>query len=101
MALSRAGGIASQGHFGFWEEMRLPGDPEGMVTRSEWTIDRMKKAQYVMAGSVSDVRRGMDRLMEDGNPEYVAWLGDQGLLPLEVAKQQLRTFGEKILPHYS
>ena len=68
---------------------------------SEWTVDRMKKTRYLMAGSVDDVRKGMDKLVEDGNPEYVAWLGDQGLLPLEVCKQQMRIFGEQILPHYS
>ncbi len=88
------------GHFGFWEALRLPGDPEGMLAREQWTVDRMKKSQYLMAGTVSDVRRGMDQLVEDGNPEYLAWLSDQGLLPLEVVKQQLRLFGEQILPHY-
>jgi len=52
------------------------------------------------AGSVSDVRKGMDRLVEAGNPEYFAWLSDQGMLPIDVVKQQLRIFGEQVLPHY-
>jgi alkanesulfonate monooxygenase SsuD/methylene tetrahydromethanopterin reductase-like flavin-dependent oxidoreductase (luciferase family) len=89
------------GHFGFWEALRVPGDPEGkMLPREEWTVERMQKSQYLMSGSVADVRKGLDKLVEDGNPEYVAWLGDQGLLPLEVCKQQMRIFGEQILPHY-
>lgn len=40
-----------------------------------------------------------EECVEDGNPEHLTWLSDQGLLPLEVVKQQLRTFGEKILPY--
>ena len=89
------------GHFGFWEAFRLPGDAEGqMLPASEWTLDRMKKSQYAMTGSVSEVRRGMDQLVEDGNPEWLALLSDQGMLPLEQVKQQLRIFGEQVLPHY-
>ena len=67
---------------------------------SEWTVDRMKKYHFAYTGSVKDVRKGMDALVEAGNPEYFAWLSDQGMLPLEVVKQQLRTFGEEVLPHY-
>jgi hypothetical protein len=54
----------------------------------------------VYGGSVKDVRKGMDALVEAGNPEYFAWLSDQGMLPLDVVKQQLRMFGEEVLPHY-
>ena len=46
---------------------------------------------------VSDVRKGMDALVEAGNPEYFAWLSDQGMLPIEEVKRQLRIFGEQIL----
>jgi hypothetical protein len=54
----------------------------------------------VYAGSVAEVRKGMDALVEAANPEYFAWLSDQGMLPLEVVKQQIRTFGKEIMPHY-
>ncbi len=88
------------GHFRYWEAFRFPEDPEGDLPPSDWTLDRLRRAQYVMAGSVSDIRRGMDRLVEDGNPEWLAWLSDQGLLPIEQVRHQLRLFGEQILPHY-
>jgi alkanesulfonate monooxygenase SsuD/methylene tetrahydromethanopterin reductase-like flavin-dependent oxidoreductase (luciferase family) len=90
------------GNFGFWEAFRADGEMGKMppLPESEWTVERMKKYDYVYAGSESDVRKGMDRLVEAGNPEYLAWLSDQGMLPIDVVKQQLRTFGEKILPHY-
>lgn len=60
----------------------------------------MRKFHYVYAGSVTEVRKGMDALVEAGNPEYLAWLSDQGMLPLEEVKRQLRIFGEQVLPHY-
>jgi alkanesulfonate monooxygenase SsuD/methylene tetrahydromethanopterin reductase-like flavin-dependent oxidoreductase (luciferase family) len=86
--------------FGFWEAFRFPEDPEGMLPQKEWTLERLKKSHYIYSGSVKDVRKGMDAMVEAGNPEYFAWLSDQGLLPLEVVKKQLRIFGEQVLPHY-
>ena len=90
------------GHFGFWEAFKSPEEQASgrLLAPSEWTIDRLRKFHYVYAGSVSDVRKGMDTLVEAGNPEYFAWLSDQGMLPLEEVKKQLRTFGEQVLPHY-
>jgi hypothetical protein len=90
------------GTFGFWEAFRHEGEmgKEPPLPPSEWTLDRMRQFDYAYAGSVSEVRKGMDRLVEAGNPEYFAWLSDQGMLPLDVVKQQLRIFGEQVLPHY-
>jgi len=94
------------GHFGFFEAFRIPGDEEKwpagkvMIPPSEWKVERMEKAHYLFAGSVSDVRREMDMLVEAARPEYFSWLLDQGLLPIDEVKSQLRIFGEQILPHY-
>jgi alkanesulfonate monooxygenase SsuD/methylene tetrahydromethanopterin reductase-like flavin-dependent oxidoreductase (luciferase family) len=88
------------GHFGFWEIFKTPEDGADLLPPEKWTVDRMIAQDYVYAGSVKNVRKGMDRLVECANPEYFAWLGDQGMLPLEVVKKQLRTFGEEVLPHY-
>jgi hypothetical protein len=94
------------GHFGFCEAFRLPSDEErwpkgkAMLPESEWTVDRMKRSNYLLTGKVDDVRREMDALIEAANPEYFCWMFDQGLLPGEVLTQQLRTFGEQVLPHY-
>jgi hypothetical protein len=90
------------GHFGFWEAFKSPEEQESgrLLGPSEWTIDRLRKFHYVYAGSAKDIRKGMDALVEAGNPEYFAWLSDQGMLPLEEVKRQIRMFGEQILPHY-
>jgi alkanesulfonate monooxygenase SsuD/methylene tetrahydromethanopterin reductase-like flavin-dependent oxidoreductase (luciferase family) len=94
------------GVFGFWEAFRVPEDEEkwplGKATLppSEWTVDRLDRCGYLYAGTVSDVRRSMDELVEQANPEYFNVGGDQGFLPLEEVKNQIRTFGEQIIPHY-
>ncbi|MSQ47173.1 MAG: LLM class flavin-dependent oxidoreductase [Deltaproteobacteria bacterium] len=94
------------GHFGFWEAFRFPEDeveyPAG-TTRllpEEWTTDRMQRARYIYAGSVDAVREGMDELVESANPEWFAWLLDQGLLPRQELRKQLEIFGTHILPRY-
>jgi alkanesulfonate monooxygenase SsuD/methylene tetrahydromethanopterin reductase-like flavin-dependent oxidoreductase (luciferase family) len=94
------------GVFGFWEAFRVPEDeekwPSGkvMLPTSEWTIDRLDRCEYLYCGTVSDVRRKMDELVEQANPEYLNVGGDQGFLPLDVVKDQIRTFGEQIIRHY-
>ena len=46
------------------------------------------------------IRRGMDKLLEAGNPEWFIWQGDQGLIPIEEIKRTIRKVGEEVLPHY-
>jgi alkanesulfonate monooxygenase SsuD/methylene tetrahydromethanopterin reductase-like flavin-dependent oxidoreductase (luciferase family) len=94
------------GVFGFWEAFRMPEDehnyPTGKATLppSEWTIERLDRCEYMYSGPVADIRRRMDQLVEQANPEYFNLGGDQGFLPLEMVKDQIRTFGEQIIPHY-
>jgi hypothetical protein len=49
---------------------------------------------------VDDIRRQMDALVENVNPEYFMWQGDQGLLPIDEVKRQIELFGTKVIPHY-
>ena len=73
-----------------------------MLPRSEWTIDRLHKADGLYVGTVADVRRKMDEFVERINPEYFNFNngGDLGLMPIETMKAQVRLFGEQIMPHY-
>jgi alkanesulfonate monooxygenase SsuD/methylene tetrahydromethanopterin reductase-like flavin-dependent oxidoreductase (luciferase family) len=94
------------GHFGFWEAFRFPEDemeyPTGTswLPPEEWTVERMRRARYVYTGSVESIREGMDELVESANPEWFAWLFDQGLLPREELRKQLEIFGTHIVPRY-
>ena len=94
------------GHFGFWEAFRFPEDeleyPSGAqrLPLQEWTVERMIRANYLYAGPVDDVVRGIDALADAANPEWFAWLFDQGLLPRAELRKQLELFGTHILPRY-
>ena len=94
------------GHFGFWEAFRFPEDEldypanTERLPSQEWTVERMRQAQYLYAGSVNAVTDGIDELVEAANPEWFAWLFDQGLLPRAELKKQLETFGAHVLPRY-
>jgi alkanesulfonate monooxygenase SsuD/methylene tetrahydromethanopterin reductase-like flavin-dependent oxidoreductase (luciferase family) len=96
------------GYFGFWEAFRTPEDeakwPRGkaMLPRSEWTTERLYRTDGIWAGNVADIRRKMDEFVEHINPEYFNFNngGDLGLMPIETLKQQVRLFGEQIMPHY-
>jgi alkanesulfonate monooxygenase SsuD/methylene tetrahydromethanopterin reductase-like flavin-dependent oxidoreductase (luciferase family) len=94
------------GGFGFWEGFRTPEDeekwPAGKVRLppSEWTIDRLERVGHLVAGTSDDIRRGLDELVEAANPEYMTLQAPQGLLPFEETVKMLRTYGEKVMPHY-
>jgi alkanesulfonate monooxygenase SsuD/methylene tetrahydromethanopterin reductase-like flavin-dependent oxidoreductase (luciferase family) len=94
------------GHFGFWEAFRFPEDEleypssQSSLPAQEWTLERMVRARYLYAGTVSEVVQRMDELVETANPEWFAWLFDQGLLPRAELKKQLELFGTQVLPRY-
>ena len=94
------------GYFGFWEAFRFPEDeleyPSGKqrLPLHEWTVERMIRANYLYAGPVDEVVQGMDALADAANPEWFAWLFDQGLLPRTELRKQLELFGKHILPRY-
>jgi hypothetical protein len=52
-------------------------------------------------GSVDDVRRGIDELVEKANPDRFVWQGDQGFLLKDKVKRQIDLFGKKLLPRYA
>jgi alkanesulfonate monooxygenase SsuD/methylene tetrahydromethanopterin reductase-like flavin-dependent oxidoreductase (luciferase family) len=93
-------------HFGFTEAWREPADegkyPTGKATlpASEVTADRIQRVKFAYMGSVDDVKRGLDELVEKANPEWFVWQGDQGFLPKDEVKRQIELFGKKLLPRY-
>jgi alkanesulfonate monooxygenase SsuD/methylene tetrahydromethanopterin reductase-like flavin-dependent oxidoreductase (luciferase family) len=111
-ALGRAGvcGVAFGKlfhHFGFSEAWRVPEDesryPAGkvMLPASEVTIERQERCGFAYAGTVDDVRREMDAMVENVHPEWFILEGDQGFIPIEEVKRQIITFGKQVLPRYA
>jgi alkanesulfonate monooxygenase SsuD/methylene tetrahydromethanopterin reductase-like flavin-dependent oxidoreductase (luciferase family) len=90
--------------FGFSEAWREPGDdakyPPGKLPASEVTMERLERVKFAYAGTVDDVRREMDALVENVHPEWFVWQGDQGLLPIAEVKRQVETFGKEMVPRY-
>ncbi len=94
-------------YFGFAEAWRLPEDearyPEGkvMLPASEVTIERQERVKAAYVGTADDVRREIDALVENVNPEWFILQGDQGQLPLEEVKRQIIAIGKEVLPRYA
>jgi alkanesulfonate monooxygenase SsuD/methylene tetrahydromethanopterin reductase-like flavin-dependent oxidoreductase (luciferase family) len=94
-------------HFGFTEAWREPADekkyPAGKVPlpASEVTAERIERVKFAYIGTVNDVQRGLDELVEKVNPEWFVWQGDQGFLPKDEVKRQIELFGKKLLPRYA
>lgn len=90
--------------FGFFEAWREAEDDakygKKMLPVEEATTARMERADFAYIGSVDDVRRRMDALVENAHPEWFVWQGDQGLLPTAEVRKQIETFGKELLPRY-
>ncbi len=93
-------------HFGFSEAWREPADeqryPSGkvMLPAEEVTVERLERVKFAYTGNGDDIRREMDAMVENVNPEWFVWQGDQGFLPKEEVKQQIVRFGKEVLPRY-
>src|SRR5207244_13389846 len=62
------------GGFGFWEAFRTPEDaqkypldPYTPLPPSEWTLERMRKVKYALAGTPDQVKREIETLHRIGN----------------------------------
>jgi hypothetical protein len=60
----------------------------------------MERVDFAYTGTVDDVRRGMDAMVENIHPEWFVWQGDQGLLPLDEVKRQIEIAGKELIPRY-
>ncbi len=98
------------GGFGFWEAFRTPEDaekyplnPYTMLPPSEWTVERMRKVKYALAGTVDQVKREIEELHKiggDGELEWFGWFFDQGFMSLDESKRQLELFARHIIPAF-
>jgi alkanesulfonate monooxygenase SsuD/methylene tetrahydromethanopterin reductase-like flavin-dependent oxidoreductase (luciferase family) len=98
------------GGFGFWEAFRTPEDaekyplnPYTMLPPSEWTVERMRKVKYGIAGTVDQVKREIEELHKiggDGELEWFGWFFDQGFMPMDESKRQLELFARHIIPAF-
>jgi alkanesulfonate monooxygenase SsuD/methylene tetrahydromethanopterin reductase-like flavin-dependent oxidoreductase (luciferase family) len=98
------------GGFGFWEAFRTPEDaqkyplnPYTPLPKSEWTVERMRKVKYALAGTVDQVKREIEELHKIGGKgelEWFGWFFDQGFMPMDESKRQLELFARHIMPAF-
>lgn len=82
--------------FGFFEAFRFPGEEGPLPT----TFERMVKASYSLVGTVDDIKRNLEELRRNANPEWFGWFFDQGLMPWDEARRQLELFATKVMPEF-
>jgi alkanesulfonate monooxygenase SsuD/methylene tetrahydromethanopterin reductase-like flavin-dependent oxidoreductase (luciferase family) len=98
------------GGFGFWEAFRTeedvakyPLDPYTPLPASEWTLERMRKVKYALAGTPDQVKREIETLHRVGNEgelEWFGWFFDQGFMSLDEEMRQMETFAKHIIPAF-
>lgn len=92
--------------FGHGEVLRLPEDEEKyagkMLPDNEFTYDRMKKVTLALSGTVDDIKREIQRIVEIGNPEWFGWFlaPQQGWQPIEEIERQIELFGKHVIPEF-
>jgi alkanesulfonate monooxygenase SsuD/methylene tetrahydromethanopterin reductase-like flavin-dependent oxidoreductase (luciferase family) len=82
--------------FGFFEGFRRAGET-GEVPR---TYDRMVDSQFALCGTADSVKRQIDDIRKNANPEWFGWYLDQGLMSQDDIKRQLELFATKIMPEF-
>jgi alkanesulfonate monooxygenase SsuD/methylene tetrahydromethanopterin reductase-like flavin-dependent oxidoreductase (luciferase family) len=93
--------------FGYRVVLRLPEDeekyPNEPLPSHECSWDRMKTVTYGLSGTVDDIKRSIEKIIEVANPEWFGWMltPQQGWLPREQLLRQIELFGEHILPEFS
>ncbi|MGA2126090.1 MAG: LLM class flavin-dependent oxidoreductase [Xanthobacteraceae bacterium] len=98
------------GGFGFWEAFRTqedlakyPADPYTPLPQSEWTLERMRKVKYALAGTVDQVKREIEALHKvggNGELEWFGWFFDQGFMSSDEEMRQMELFAKHIIPAF-
>lgn len=86
--------------FGFMEGLRMPGE-EGPVPRpDEHLADRLINSGMLLGGTVDDVKRQVEALLEHIPLDYLVWLFHWGLIPRDEGLRSLELFATKIMPEF-
>jgi hypothetical protein len=96
--------------FGFWEAFRTPEDnekypldPYTPLPREEWTLERLRRTKYALAGTSDQVKAeiaSLRSIYDGGELEWFGWFFDQGFMPWAEAERQIETFAKEIIPAF-
>jgi alkanesulfonate monooxygenase SsuD/methylene tetrahydromethanopterin reductase-like flavin-dependent oxidoreductase (luciferase family) len=82
--------------FGFFEGFRRIGEV-GEVPR---TYERMVETSFAICGTADGVKRQIDQLRTNVDPEWFGWYLDQGLMSRDHIRRQIDLFATKIMPEF-
>jgi len=88
------------GPFGFMEGTRLPGEQGPVPKPNEHIADRLMRSGVLLAGSVDDVKRQIEEILNRLPLDYFVWLFHWGLIPRDEGLRQLETFATKVMPAF-
>src|SRR5262244_3902505 len=91
-------------HFRTTEDAaKYPLDPYTPLPPSEWTVDRMRKVKYGLAGTADQIKKEIESLRTiggGGDLEWFGWFFDQGFMPWEEEVRQIELFAKHIIPTF-
>ncbi|MBM9466552.1 LLM class flavin-dependent oxidoreductase [Nakamurella leprariae] len=86
--------------FGFMEGARLPGEEGPVPKPGEHLADRLLDSGLLLGGTVDDVKRQLERLLEHIPLDYLVWLFHWGLIPRDEGLRTLELFATEIMPEF-
>jgi hypothetical protein len=60
----------------------------------------MVESSFAICGTVDAVKRQIDQLRVNANPEWFGWYLDQGLMPRDQIRRQIDLFATKIMREF-
>lgn len=82
------------------ESLRLPGEEGPVPAPGEYLADRLLQSKIWVAGTVDQVKREVEALLEKIPADYLVWLFHWGIMPRDVALRQLELFATEIMPEF-
>jgi alkanesulfonate monooxygenase SsuD/methylene tetrahydromethanopterin reductase-like flavin-dependent oxidoreductase (luciferase family) len=82
------------------ESLRLPGEEGPVPAPGEYLADRLLLSGIWIAGTVDDVKRGVEALLDEIPADYLVWLLHWGIMPREVGLRQLELFATEVMPEF-
>jgi alkanesulfonate monooxygenase SsuD/methylene tetrahydromethanopterin reductase-like flavin-dependent oxidoreductase (luciferase family) len=82
------------------ESLRLPGEEGPVPKPDEYLADRLLESRFWLAGTVDDVKRGVEELLTAIPADYLVWLFHWGIMPRDVGLRQLELFATEIMPEF-
>lgn len=88
------------GPFGFMEAARLPGEEGPVPKPGEHLADRLMNSGIMMAGTLDEVKRQMERTLEELPVDYLVLLFHWGLFGRDHGLRQLELIANELMPEF-